>query len=124
MYCWNLTDCEDTWYEEPEETIEACLEAARESNLADYDGEYDSVYIGKVVPFIPHVPYYTVIDEIAGQANDCGEVGGDWECYDPMKKDEIKELEDNLTEVTNNWLKKYHYWPNFATIEDIEVYKL
>lgn len=130
-YSWSFDDCAETWGNDTHNTIEECLEDARESirNGSHWEsyGYCDDpiVYIGENIEFVPSVSAYQVLEAIEEQASDeCGECADGWESYDYQKRDEVQELSDMLGYVVCEWMKKYGYYPKMWVIDNIKSYSL
>ena len=129
-YAWNFNKDAEVWQNDTFDTIEECIKDARRivSEEAHYmiDCEAPSVvYIGEVIPFVPTADCTDILDRIEEDAFDhCGEVAELWEPYDYKKKDEIDELDQKLTDVVVEWLKKYGREPHIYNIQKIKEYSL
>lgn len=127
-YSWDFNEEAENWGNDPYDTVEECLAAARQA-VAERDYQTDTppevVYIGENAPFVPRVDPDTVLEDIEEQAADfAGDLGGDWNASDYKKRDELTELADSLSRVVNEWLKKYGYEPNFYAVQNIKAYQL
>lgn len=127
-YSWNFNRDDELWYNGSEDSIEDCIEAAKQV-VTDEDYQTDEppqkVYIGENIPYIPAVDVESILEHLQEQAYDqCGEVGYDWDAYDHKKKEEMQELEEKLNEVVSEWLKKYNYYPNMWNVENIKEHYL
>ena len=118
-YSWSLDEHAEYW-DNTEDTIQHCLLSAQEEN-DDGDRGYKSVYIGKNVAFVPDVYSESILERLQESAE---YFGFDWCAYDYNKNDELNELSKSLTEVTHKWLRKYGYYPDFYTIENVQEYSL
>lgn len=122
-YIWNFNKDEEIWQNDEHDTIDECLKAAKKE--ADTDEHQTVVYIGECVPYTPEVDCTDILDRMQEQAGEmCGDVGGDWCAYDWHKKEELEELNDSLTNIVCDWLKKYGYYPGFSNIQNIKEYQL
>lgn len=129
-YAWNFNKDAEVWANDTFTTIEECIKDARRiiSEEAHYTIDYEApsvVYIGEVIPFIPTVDCTDILDRMEEDAFDhCGEAAELWETYDYKKKDEIDELDQKLTDVVLEWLKKYNREPHIYNIQKIKEYSL
>lgn len=129
-YAWNFNKDAEVWRNDTFDTIEECIKDARRiiSEEAHYTIDYEApsvVYIGEVIPFVPTADCTDILDRMADDAFDhCGEEAESWEPYDYKKKDEIDELDQKLTDVVVEWLKKYGREPHIYNIQKIKEYSL
>jgi len=127
-YTWNLNGDAELWNNGTFDTVGECIEDVKTAiDLEDY--EYcDSptvVYIGETVPFGVSVDSTDILDRMAEDAWDyCGEAAESWEPYSLKKKEEIAELDDQLTKVVLEWMKKYNREPGMYRIDNINEYPL
>lgn len=122
-YTWSFDRDAEIWGNEEYDTVEACLYDAK--GEARLDESQMAVYIGECVPFLPEADCTDILDRLEEQAGEmCGEVGGDWDAYNWNEKEELQELNDSLTTVVCDWLKKYGYYPGFYAIQNIREYLL
>lgn len=128
MYTWSFENNEiEIWRNAECETIEECLVEVKQQleNEGYYTNEAPTeVYIGECVPYIPEVDVEDVLDDIKEQAYEFTELAEDWECYNIKKADELEELKKSLSNVVNEWLKKYGYDPHFWNVEKIKKYQM
>lgn len=122
-YSWNFDKDAERWYNDPHDTVEECLVAAREAESAEEEPRI-CVYIGENVAFVPTVDSETVLEQIACEAFDFCELAEDWDIYDRKKQDELKELSEQLTSVVQDWLKKHGREPSFWRVENVKRYPL
>lgn len=122
-YTWSFDRYADMWDNEEYDTAEECFNAAKEEGKLD---ECQTVvYIGECVPYIPEADCTDILDRLQEQAGEmCGDIGGDWCAYDWHKKEELEELNNSLTNIVCDWLKKYGYYPGFSSIQNIKEYRL
>ena len=122
-YYWSFDGDAELWNNSAN-SVEDCIFQANTEN--GYDGyEHETVYIGESVPFVPTVDAESVLEQI--QADACefaGEIGEEWNAYNYKKMDEIAELNDALTKVVHDWMRKYGYYPNFSQVNNIKPYPL
>lgn len=121
-YYWNFDKNAEVWYEFGD-SIEECIKQAREMN----DADYQTVYIGESVPFVPseHLNVDALLDNLEEQAFEfAGEAAEDWRTYEYKKREEMAELTDAIGNIVDEWLKKYGRYPTFCCIENITEYSL
>ena len=71
--------------------------------------------------FIPEVYADLILEQVVEQADyQCGEVSEDWLRWDAITKEQLKELQDNMQKVFDEWLKKHELEPTFYNIVNIE----
>jgi hypothetical protein len=118
-WTYNVFD-DDIWSNDDYETKEDAIKHGREAALNE---ENDCFFVGQIVPFIPSINAYAVLDGISENAcEECGESGHDYlTCVD--KKD-VEKLEEQLNEVLNKWLidtgNEPYFW-KIETIQKIEI---
>lgn len=124
-YTWTYDEDAEIWNNGMYDSIEECIQdATQEADETDWDGEERArrpafVYVGECWDFTPSVDGEYVLDNIQEQAGEfAGEVGYDWDAYDHKKRDEIEELNDQLSAVVIAWQKKYGYEPCFYAVMD------
>lgn len=127
-YSWDFDGEAENWGNEPYDTIEECIAAARQA-VADQDyrtaAPPEVVHIGENIPFVPRVDAESMLESIEQDAADfAGDLGGNWNAFDPKKREELTELEDSLSQVVNKWLNKYGYEPSFYAVQNIKQYQL
>ena len=127
-YTWEFNSDAEIWGNDICETIADCIEAAKQTIENDEHGYAESptvVYIGESVPFTISVDSETTLDALEEQADEfCGEAAEGWNAYNHKKRDEINELDEKLSAVVSDWMKKYGYEPYFYAIENIKEYSL
>lgn len=71
--------------------------------------------------FIPEVYADLILEQVVEQADyQCGEASEDWLRWDTITKEQLKELQDNMQKVFDEWLKKHGLEPTFYNIVNIE----
>ena len=121
-YYWNFDQRAEIWYESGN-SIEECMKQAREMN----DANYQTVYIGECVPFVPseHLYVDVLLDSLEQQAFEfAGEAAEDWRTYEYKKQEEMAELTDAIGKIVDEWLKKHGRYPTFCCIENVTGYSL
>lgn len=123
-YSWDFNKNAEIWYNETYDTVDDCIADAVET--AKEDGEdYDTVYVGENIPYIPSIDAESILDALQEQAYDfAGEIGGDWCAYNHKQTEELEELSELLSTVVCDWMKKYGYYPTFYAIEKIKPYPM
>lgn len=131
QYSWSFDGGAEIWENENYDTIEECLEDAREAIIEDrrINGEFfddqEHVYVGEVKDCVPTVDALSVLERLEDQASDeLGFIGQDWDAYDYKMKEEIQELEDALTSVLHEWLRKHGRYPSMWSVDNIQQYQL
>lgn len=131
QYTWSFDGDAEIWENENYDTIEECLEDAREAIIEDrrINGEFfddpEYVYVGEVKDFVPSVDALSVLERLEDQASDeLGFIGQDWDAYDYTMKEEIQELEDAFTSVLHDWLRKHGRYPNMWSVDNIKQHQL
>ncbi len=116
-YTWEASENEELWRHDTFDTIEDCIADARENY--DYkNGE--TVYIGETVPFSICVDAERVLENLEEEAYEfAGESADGWDACDYKERDELIELQEQLTDVVINWIKKYNREPQFYQINHI-----
>lgn len=123
-YSWSFDGDLERWYESAE-SVEECIANARAAIAQGEEEPADTVYIGKNIPFIPHVDAEVVLESVEEDAADfAGELGGDWYACDGNMKSELKELSETLSTAVKDWLKKYGREPSFYAVENVKPYAL
>jgi len=126
-FCWSFNKNEEVWYNDTHSSIQECALEAKRINKEN-GSEHDFVYIGECVPFVVQCDALTILDELEGHAADqCGEIGEEWNSYN-YKEDtadgSLEELENAITNIVIEWLKKKGRMPTFWSIENVEKYSL
>ena len=118
-YTWE-TDETDIWRHDVFDTVEDCILDAKENYCIETGTE---IVVGEVVPWEPYVDAFDILNELQFQAyNECGEITENWYSYDCKKdKEKIQQLSEKLTEIVKLWLKENGTYPNFYTIENVQV---
>jgi hypothetical protein len=123
-FTWSFDRLAEVWGNDVYSSVDECIVAARaEDELCG--GRHGAVYVGETAPFVPSASVDLVLDMIEGTAADeCGEIGHDWDAYDNSKQAELDELQLVMDRVICAWLRKYGYWPEFYSVEDVREYVL
>lgn len=120
-YFWSFDECNELW-NGPEESIEACIEAANEENKC-YGDDYTAVYVGEGEPFSPSVDAGSVLEQIEADASEFCEIGNDWCAFD-SRKDDLSDLDEKLTAIVSEWLAEHKNYPDFYRVVDWKLYPL
>lgn len=84
--------------------------------------------VGEKSSFAPHIDVDMILDDVVEQATwQCGEIADDWLSWDTITKAQEEELQNNMQNVFDEWLKKHHLEPTFynvINIEEIDAKKL
>lgn len=119
-YTWNFNKDAELWNNEIFATVGDCINDAR-----DYMTAESVVYVGEVVTFGISVDSEIMLDALEEEAFEfCGESSEGWNAYDHKKRDEINELNEQLSEIVSAWMKKYGYEPYFYAVENIKEFRL
>jgi hypothetical protein len=118
-WTYNVFD-DDNWSNDDYETKEEAIKHGREA--APGEGN-DCFFVGQIVPFVPSVDAYAVLDGISEKAcEECGESGHDY--LTCVKKKDVEKLEAQLNKVLNKWLTDTGNEPYFWKIETIQKIKI
>lgn len=111
-------------YDSIEDAFADAIDQAKcENEDLDDDEKIETVYAGRVMEFVPRVDGDYVIEELQQQAyNEAGEAVCDY--LEGVSKEEVKLLEEMLTETFNQWAEKTNNRPNFYTVVNIEERKV
>ena len=116
-YTWNEDPHSDLWVRGGFNTIEECIEEAKQLEING------NIMVGEIIPFEPHVNVYSVLEEIEQDASEeCGEVGNDWEI--DTRGNTTDSLAEKLTQCVKDWLKETGQEPTFYKIgrtREVEV---
>lgn len=129
-YTWSFDRDAEIWNNATFSTVKECIEEAVEisKDYGIYNPAPTKVYVGECDEFVPCVDGERVLEQLEQDAADeCGEVGEDWNAFEYGTKKgvkEISELDEALTAATVEWLKKYGYHPTFYSVENIREYPL
>ena len=118
-YAWEVNREKEIWdhgyFESPEKCVEDYLK-----NYAG-DSPRDTIFVAECERYIFTVDGSTVINNLAEQAYDeCGECSDGWEPTLFKKDEDWRELDEQLTTVVTDWLKKHDNMPNFSTLVRIQ----
>lgn len=123
QYTRELKEDEEFWRNDEFDTVEDCL--------ADYKGNYadenpqESIFVGEVEPFDISVDGRAVIGSLEENANDeCGEIAEEWEPSVGKTCSAWQDLDEELTKVVVDWLKKHNDMPSFYNVVDIREVKV
>lgn len=118
-YTWETSET-DIWRHDIFDTVEDCILDAKENYCIETGTE---IVVGEVVPWEPYVDAFDILNELQFQAYDeCGEITENWYSYDCKKdKEKVQQLSEKLTEIVKLWLKENGTYPNFYTIENVQV---
>lgn len=119
-YTWNFNKDAELWNNGIFDTVGDCINDAR-----DYMTAESVVYVGEVASFGISVDSEIMLDDLEEQAfESCGESSEGWNAYDHKKRDEINELNEKLSEIVSEWMKKYGYEPYFYAVGNIKEFSL
>lgn len=102
--------------------------ATREEAIKSYPedaglDEMETFYVGRVVPFEPHVSADNILQGLVEEAYDSvGDPADGW--LKNVKGEQEDELTNQLTSVVNNWLIRHGHKPTFFKVEDVESYEV
>lgn len=98
-------------------------QAKSENKYLDDDTKIETVYAGQVMEFVPRVAAGCVIESLQETADDiAGEAACDY--LEGVSKEEVKLLEEMLTETFNQWAEKTNNSPSFYMVVNIEERKV
>ena len=113
----------EEFYDDQCDSIEDALERARGELELEGDNVTDSVYIGEVTPFYPHVDAEDIVNQIQLDAeHECDDAAIGY--LDTATPENIAELSELLTAVFEAWAKKHDLEPDFYSIQKIKIYSL
>lgn len=93
-------------------------DALKNGILDAKESDYEKVYVGRVMEFVPSIDPDLVIEELQQKAYDeAGEVSLDYLEHIPLK-DRLK-LGEMLTETFKQWAKDTKNEPSFFTVEEV-----
>lgn len=118
-YTWNFDKDAEMWRNDEFDTIEECVAEAEKENP-----EAEVVYIGEIVPFDFVVDSTDVLERLEEKASDFSDIGHDWDAFSLKEKDELDELDEKLTIVVKEWMKKYGYTPTFYIVTNVSEHRL
>lgn len=121
-YWWSFYQDSEIWTESGT-SVADCIEQAKELN----DADYQTVYIGEAVPFVPseHLNVDVLMDDLEQQAYEfAGEVAEDWHAYAYKETEANRELSEAIGEIVDKWLKKHGRYPGFCQIANVAEYDL
>ncbi|HCT63879.1 MAG TPA: hypothetical protein DIC60_01140 [Lachnospiraceae bacterium] len=116
-YTWAVSENTEIWRHDVFDTVEDCVQ----DYLENYAGEdlEESIFVGEVKPFEISVDSYRILETLSEEAyEECGDVAENWLYFRDIEKD-TEELNEKLTQVVIDWLKKHDYMPSFYKITDI-----
>lgn len=114
-YAWEFTKDKEIWDRGYFESVEKCVE----DYLKNYAGDWpqDTIFVAECERYIFSVDGSAVIKNLEEQAYDeCGECSEGWEPSLFKKDEDWRELDEQLTKVVTDWLKKHNDMPNFSSI--------
>jgi hypothetical protein len=86
-------------------------------NIGEDDGS--TIFIGQIEEVSLGVPIEWLLDQLGEQAYEqAGEYAQDYMVY--VKKEHQSELEKQLNDVLESWIKKHNYTPNFWSVVSVE----
>lgn len=127
-YAWEFSKNVEYWGNGTCDTIQECIEEAKEAIEEGYHAKQDVIYIGDVNVFVPMVDGEDVVEHIEEQAADeYGDVADGWEPWLTLRERDGEEnarkawseLDTMLSQVLNGWLAKHNLTPEFYLIENI-----
>lgn len=132
-YAWEFSENAENWNNPTFDTIEECIQEAKEVMKHDWHKKQDVIYIGETNPFSPMVDGASLIEHLEEQAFDeCGEYAEDWQPWLDLRQRDgeenarkaFSELDTMLTQVVNGWLAKYNLQPQFYLVENIREVRI
>lgn len=104
-YAWGFDRYAKRWFAGAD-SIKDCIAEAKTEN----ENDSDTVYIGEIIPFVPHVDVYLMLERIKKEAFDIiGDFSEDWRPFDYNKCDALDELSVSTDQVVTDWMRKYGY---------------
>ena len=127
-YAWEFSKDVEYWGNGTCDTIQECIEEAKEAIEEGFHDKQEIIYIGDVSMFVPMVCGEDVVEHIEEQAADeYGDVADGWEPWLTLRERDGEEnarrawseLDTMLSQVLNGWLAKHNLTPDFYMIENI-----
>lgn len=123
QYTWAQSEDEEFWRHDKFDTVKECVADYLE-NYTDGNPQ-ESIFVGEVEQFVISVDGSRVIESVEENAYDeCGECAEDWEPSTGKTLSDWTELDEQLTKVVVDWLKKHNDMPSFYNVVDIREVKV
>ena len=132
-YTWEFSENAEFWGNGTCDTIQECIEEAKEAIEEGWHDKQDVIYIGETNVFVPAVDAEDVMEHIEDLAADeYGEAAEDWDPWLTLRERDGEEnariawseLETMLSQVLNGWLAKHNLTPNFYLIENVREVRI
>lgn len=122
-YYWSFEHYNE-YYTGAENTVEKCIEEAREVNKKEYDSTNKYVFIGELEKYEPCIDAEWVIETLIDSAYDeCGEPSEQW--LNNVTKEHKEKLKEKLNKTLKEWLKETENEPDyFGKIINVKKYDL
>lgn len=118
LYFWNYQKDDTVWYAN-EYTVAECIEQASKENTEGYK----VVYIGKLLPYKPHITGELCVEKLEEAALDkVGECAEGW--LEGITKTQKQELGKMLDDALYAWLENHDAVPAFGDFEWLKAYDL
>jgi hypothetical protein len=117
-YTWETSKDKEIWEHDTFETVEECIQ----NYLKNYAGEstQEVIFVGECERYTFSVDGGSVIENLEEQAFcECGECANDWEPSSGVSLEDWNELDEQLTKVITDWLKKHDDMPAFYKVVNI-----
>lgn len=109
----------DVWRSCKYGTKEEAIEALKFERQDDYYERNEKCYVGRIEWFVPTVNAWHIMDSISDDAwDECGESAEG--VYNNIPYDIMEELNDELANVFNSWLKRHELNDKCGRIVEIE----
>lgn len=122
-YTWETSENTEIWRHDVFDTVEDCVQNYLE-NYAD-ENPNESIFVGEVQKYEISIDGSSVMENLEEQAYDeCGEVAENWFPSSIEGKEGWDELDNQLTDVVTEWLKKRDCMPSFykiVNVREVEV---
>lgn len=117
MYVWEREKTNTHWSRHPKETIEECIEDAKQQGCR----KGSTIYIGEMKKAEINVNFTALIDHVEMQMYmDVGEPSIDWEVAKSTGREELFEkYQGKLLDLVNDYLDEIDMQPDFYKIQNI-----
>lgn len=117
-YTWETSRHKEIWEHDTFETVEDCVKDYLE-NYAE-ENPQEVIFVGQCERYTFSVDGSGIIDDLEEQAYDeFGECAESWEPSMFKRVEDWAELDEQLTKVVTDWLKKHDDIPGFYKIVNI-----
>lgn len=118
QYTWVTEEYCEYWKNDTFDTVDECIEDFKEQVASGEIDTQEHIFIGECVPFTINVNSRLVIEKLEEDVCDnVGDIEEDWISEKTLK--DWDELDEQLTKVVCNWLKKHNEMHSFYSVENI-----